>query len=66
MIELFVAFIVGLVVGYIIKSEKQTTDDKVTNQIEKLESDVAYYKKLTKGLVDENTHMRARLRKYND
>lgn len=66
MIELFVAFIVGLVVGYIIKSEKQTTDDKVINQIEKLESDVAYYKKLTKGLVEENTHMRERLRKYND
>lgn len=65
MIELFIAFIVGLVVGYIIKNEKQTpTDDKLTNQIEKLEGDVAYYKKLTKGLVEENTNMRTQLRKY--
>lgn len=67
MIELFIAFIVGLVVGYIIKNEKQTpNDDKLINQTKKLEDDVAYYKKLTKGLVEENTHMRARLRKYND
>ena len=67
MIELFIAFIVGLVVGYIIKNEKQTPDDdKLINQTKKLEDDIAYYKKLTKGLVDENTLMRARLRKYND
>ena len=65
MIELFIAFIVGLVVGYIIKNEKQTPEDgKLTNQIEKLEGDVAYYKKLTKGLVEENTNMRTQLRKY--
>ena len=67
MIELFIAFIVGLVVGYIIKNEKQTTnDDKLINQNKKLEDDVAYYKKLTKGLVEENADMRTRLRKHNE
>lgn len=67
MIELLIAFLVGLVVGYIIKNEKQMPDDgKLTNQIEKLEGDVAYYKKLTKVLVEENTDMRTRLRNYGE
>lgn len=65
MIELFIAFIVGVVVGYIIKNEKQIPDDdKLIDQIKRLEDDVAYYKKLTKGLVEENTDMRTQLRKY--
>ena len=67
MIELFIAFIVGLVVGYIIKNEKQTPyDDKLINQTKKLEDDIAYYKKLTKGLVEENADMRTRLRKHGE
>lgn len=59
MIELFIAFIVGLILGYVIKNEKQTPmDDKLANKIQILEDDVAYYKKLTKSLVDENMEFR--------
>lgn len=59
MIELFIAFIVGMVLGYVLKSEKHIPLDNVlTNQVEKLEEDVEYYKKLTKKLVDENMEFR--------
>ena len=66
MIELFIAFIVGVVLGYVIRGEQSTTDDSSQSQIEKLNEDVIYYKKLTTGLVEENADMRTRLRKHGE
>jgi uncharacterized membrane protein len=66
LIELFIAFIVGMVLGYVIRGEQSTTDDSSQSQIEKLNEDVIYYKKLTTGLVEENADMRTRLRKHGE
>lgn len=66
MIEIVVALIVGTILGYVIRGEQKTTDDSLQPKIDELNEDVAYYKKLTKGLVEENADMRARLRKHGE
>lgn len=59
MIEVIVAMIIGIVLGYIFRGEKHPPAvDILTNQVEKLEKDVLYYKKLTKQLSDENMEFR--------
>jgi hypothetical protein len=59
LIELFIAFIVGMILGYVLKGEKQIPFDNIsTNQVEKLKEDIEYYKNLTKKLVDENMEFR--------
>ena len=63
MIEIIVALIVGIILGYVIRGEQKTTDDSAQSKVDKLNEDVIYYKKLTKGLVEENTAMRNELRK---
>lgn len=66
MIEIVVALIVGTILGYVIRGEQKTTDDSLQPKIDELNEDVAYYKKLTKGLVEENADMRSRLRKHGE
>ena len=63
MIEIIVALIVGIILGYVIRGEQKNTDDSTQTKVDKLNEDVIYYKKLTKGLVEENTAMRNELRK---
>lgn len=58
MIEIIVAFIIGTILGYVIRGEQKTTDDSAQPKIDKLEEDVIYYKKLTKTLADENMEFR--------
>jgi uncharacterized membrane-anchored protein YhcB (DUF1043 family) len=59
LIEYIFTFIVGVVLGYIIKSEKHPVIAEATdNQIKRLQEDVEYYKKLTKQLADENMEFR--------
>lgn len=67
MIEIFVTVIISFIIGYIIRGEKVApVDDILKNQVIQLEQDIVYYKKLTKGLVEENADMRARLRKHGE
>lgn len=67
MIEIFVTVIISFIIGYIIRGEKVApVDDFLKNQVIQLEQDIVYYKKLTKGLVEENADMRARLRKHGE
>ena len=58
MIEIVVALIVGMILGYVIRGEQKTTDDSLQPKIDKLNEDVLYYKKLTKQLADENMEFR--------
>lgn len=58
MIEIVVAFIIGTILGYVIRGEQKTTDDSLQPKIDKLNEDVIYYKKLTKQLADENMEFR--------
>lgn len=59
-------FIIGFLLGYGIAMNRRSTD--IPNELEKCnidrdqqEIDIAYYKKLTKTLVDENTELRKKL-----
>jgi hypothetical protein len=48
-----------MILGYILKSDKQfQSDSMMVIQVEKLEEDITYYKKLTKQLADENMEFR--------
>jgi hypothetical protein len=58
LIEIVVAFIIGTILGYVIRGEQKTTDDSLQPKIDKLNEDVIYYKKLTKQLADENMEFR--------
>lgn len=58
MIEIVVALIVGILLGYVIRGEQKVTDDTAQSKIDKLNDDVIYYKKLTKKLADENMEFR--------
>jgi hypothetical protein len=58
LIEIVVALIVGMILGYVIRGEQKTTDDSLQPKIDKLNEDVLYYKKLTKQLADENMEFR--------
>ena len=66
MIEVIITTIIGMILGYIIRGEQKVTDDTAQSTIDALNDDVVYYKKLTKGLVEENADMRARLRKHGE
>lgn len=66
MIELLIAFIVGTILGYVIRGEQKAMADTLQPTIDKLNEDVIYYKKLTTGLVEENADMRTRLRKHGE
>lgn len=66
MIEIVGALIIGTILGYVIRGEQKTTDDSLQPKIDELNDDLAYYKKLTKGLVEENADMRSRLRKHGE
>jgi chaperonin cofactor prefoldin len=57
MIELMCAVAVGLVFGYLLSKEKQPPAvDILTNQVELLEKEVAYYKDLCKWHTERNKH----------
>jgi hypothetical protein len=58
LIEIVVAFIIGTILGYVIRGEQKTTDDSAQSKIDKLNEDVIYYKNLTKRLADENMEFR--------
>lgn len=57
MLELFCALAVGFVFGYFLSKEKKPPAvDILTNQVEILEKEVAYYKALCKWHVERNKH----------
>ena len=59
MIEYIFTLIIGMILGYILKSEKHPVIAEASdNQIKRLQEDVDYYKKLTKQLADENMEFR--------
>jgi len=66
LIEIIISLIIGTILGYVIRGEQKVTDDTAQSTIDALNDDVVYYKKLTKGLVEENADMRARLRKHGE
>lgn len=58
MIELLCAVFVGMILGYLLKNEQQPPIVEIlTNQVEKLEEDVAYYKNLCKWHVEEKERL---------
>ena len=66
----YVWTIVGLFFGYLLglnKSRSAIPDDleKCTIERSQQEIDLAYYKKLTKTLVEENTELRKKLNEKN-
>ena len=61
MIELFCAVVIGAIFGYISKKGNPTLNIELYNQVEKLEEDVAYYKKLCKEISEENMEFRRKL-----
>lgn len=64
MIELLIAVSIGVLIGFLIRNEQRPPIiDELYQQIKKLEDDVRYYKKLTKGLVEENAQLREELRR---
>jgi hypothetical protein len=55
MIELLCALVVGLVLGYLFSKEKTPPAVEIlTNQVEYLEKEVAYYKDLCKWHAERN------------
>jgi uncharacterized membrane-anchored protein YhcB (DUF1043 family) len=67
MIELLFALLIGMVLGYLLKREqKPPVAEILTNQVEKLESDLAYYKKGFKTMADENMELRRKLGGWNN
>jgi uncharacterized membrane-anchored protein YhcB (DUF1043 family) len=67
MIELLFALLIGMVLGYLLKREqKPPVAEILTNQVEKLESDLAYYKKGFKTMANENMELRRKLGGWNN
>lgn len=59
MIELFLALAVGLVLGYLFKTEQRPpVVDVLTNQVEELEKQVEYYKDLCLWHVEEKEKLK--------
>lgn len=58
MIEIIVATIIGIVLGYIIRGEQKPVNDTLQPTVDKLNDDLIYYKKLTKELAEENMEFR--------
>lgn len=64
---MILTFIVGTVLGYIIKSEKRpTVDPTLVSKIEEMEKTIAYYKKMTTTISQENMEMRRKLGGWNN
>jgi hypothetical protein len=62
-------FVVGITIGAVYGMNKTRNNipedlEKCDVDRKKLTDDIAYYKKLTKTLVDENTELRKKLNKY--
>jgi hypothetical protein len=67
MIELLFALIIGVVLGYSLRKEKEPPVVEIlTNQVEKLEEDIAYYKRVTKKIVEENMEFRRKTGGWNN
>lgn len=59
MIELFLALGVGLILGYLLKTEQHPpVVDVLTNQVEELEKQVEYYKDLCLWHVEEKEKLK--------
>lgn len=58
-------FLVGLGLGYLVKSNHASSgnDARYDGQIEELERQIKYYKKLTRDLTEENQAIRSLIRK---
>jgi hypothetical protein len=61
---------IGVFFGYLLGLSKKHNDipkdlEKCTIEKSQQEEDLAYYKKLTKSLVDENTELRKKLNEKN-
>jgi uncharacterized membrane-anchored protein YhcB (DUF1043 family) len=59
-------FVVGTVLGFVIHGAQKQSEDKSDTELEKLKEEVAYYKKLTKGVIEENMQMRRKLGGWNN
>ncbi len=57
-------FLVGLGLGYLVKSNHASSgsDKHLESQVEELERQIKYYKKLTRDLSEENQSIRAMIR----
>ena len=67
MIDLIIALLIGMVLGYLLRKEKEPPVVEIlTNQVEKLEEDIAYYKKVTKKIVEENMEFRRKTGGWNN
>lgn len=63
MIELFCALAVGLILGYFLKKEKEPPAvDILCNQVEHLEKEIDYYKKLCLSHVEDKEKIKLQLR----
>lgn len=62
MIDILIAFGIGIVLGYLLKKEQQPPVDSILqNQVLHYQEQIAYYKKLCKTLADENSEFRRKL-----
>jgi Centrosome localisation domain of PPC89 len=62
MSDLIIAVLIGWAFGYIMKPAKRAPiNETLQNQVEQLEEKIAYYKKLTKELANENNQFRRQL-----
>jgi len=58
MIDLIIAFFVGIFLGYLLKMERQSPSVEILqNQLEYYEKDIAYYKSLCKWHAERNKHI---------
>ena len=62
----YTLWVITIVAGYLLgrftaPQEKSKTDERLEVQNKALQEDVAYYKKLTRNLVEENTELRRKL-----
>ena len=66
----FIWLLIGIFFGYLFGLSKKHNDipkdlEKCTIERSQQEEDLAYYKKLTKSLVDENTELRKKVNEKN-
>ena len=67
MIDLIIALLIGVVIGYLLRKEKEPPMVEIlTNQVEKLEEDIEYYKKVTRKIVEENMEFRRKTGGWNN
>lgn len=54
--------IIAVIFGYVIGRNRETKDEGYyEDELRRLHDDIAYYKKLTKNLVEENTEFRKKI-----